>query len=381
MRLEQDRLREDQLDWDRRVSAASTFTEGKTHAQRLKTYLNSKLGKPSGKGAVISYKRDLYTLKVEAKGEAHRFTLEVHQDDHADALDQLLWDADVWYLPISLEERRAYIQKGRDLAAQLAPRSKEASELKKLVQGICDGQVYTSAQCPGMESMVFMPLLFGGLTASPSEDAPEQVRKEYEALMILRDEPTELEAPPSPSAPQEPSYPAKPEAIPYDPREIEKRRNLGETKPGVDGLFEINEEAILEYTQEIDNLNAQTQQEYERQVAALDQKWAQDQEAYSFSLGKWLAAKRRWEDGTRRFKEDHQEWLREAERVHAAQDGCLQQSLANVGVIYEWLSAALPRSVNGHPIFASMYLLNKSDWDRVRNAVIKELKRREDLEL
>ena len=42
-----------------------------------------------------------------------------------------------------------------------------------------------------------------------------------------------------------------------------------------------------------------------------------------------------------------------------------------VGMVYEYYDKALPRGINGYPIFMSMALINKHDFDIVKCKVIK----------
>jgi hypothetical protein len=50
---------------------------------------------------------------------------------------------------------------------------------------------------------------------------------------------------------------------------------------------------------------------------------------------------------------------------------------ANVGLIYEHIDKAGPRSINGMPCFFSFSTLSREEWDRVRVAIQAELERRE----
>jgi hypothetical protein len=56
-----------------------------------------------------------------------------------------------------------------------------------------------------------------------------------------------------------------------------------------------------------------------------------------------------------------------------------KRDLENIGVIYEYTNQAGPRAINGYPMFHSLRVLNKSDWERARAATEKELERRKDI--
>ncbi len=43
----------------------------------------------------------------------------------------------------------------------------------------------------------------------------------------------------------------------------------------------------------------------------------------------------------------------------------------DIGVFWEYMNKASPRSINGYPMFASVRTLNKADWEDVRKMVLK----------
>lgn len=52
-----------------------------------------------------------------------------------------------------------------------------------------------------------------------------------------------------------------------------------------------------------------------------------------------------------------------------------------LGVFWEWMDRAGPRSVNGYPCFFSVRMLCKSDWERARKAYKDEMDRRKNFTL
>lgn len=56
-----------------------------------------------------------------------------------------------------------------------------------------------------------------------------------------------------------------------------------------------------------------------------------------------------------------------------------ESALKNIGILYEYYSKALPRSVNGRPVFGSMYMLNVADWKKARKAIEREMALRKGL--
>lgn len=53
---------------------------------------------------------------------------------------------------------------------------------------------------------------------------------------------------------------------------------------------------------------------------------------------------------------------------------------SSIGVVYEYLDKAGPRSINGYPIFFSMRMMNVSDWAKCREVIDREMERREEME-
>lgn len=62
-------------------------------------------------------------------------------------------------------------------------------------------------------------------------------------------------------------------------------------------------------------------------------------------------------------------------------EGRTKEELSQVGVIWEYLSKAMPRSINGMPIFSSCHLMHIEDWKRARLAIEREQLRLKNLEV
>lgn len=58
-----------------------------------------------------------------------------------------------------------------------------------------------------------------------------------------------------------------------------------------------------------------------------------------------------------------------------------EEEIQNIGLIYEHLDQAGPMSVNSCPIFFSMRVMHKDDWNRARVAIEAEIERRKGIEL
>ncbi len=55
--------------------------------------------------------------------------------------------------------------------------------------------------------------------------------------------------------------------------------------------------------------------------------------------------------------------------------------IESIGVVYEYMDKAGPRSINGMPIFFSCRFVHRDDWERARQAIIKEEARRANIEV
>jgi hypothetical protein len=58
-----------------------------------------------------------------------------------------------------------------------------------------------------------------------------------------------------------------------------------------------------------------------------------------------------------------------------------EEKLKDVGVFYARMSAALPRSYNGNPMFTEVRFLHKDDWARASKTLSREWSRWQDLEV
>lgn len=66
--------------------------------------------------------------------------------------------------------------------------------------------------------------------------------------------------------------------------------------------------------------------------------------------------------------------------LFGALDGYNRDSIQSyLGCVYEYIDKALPRSVNGNPIFMSMRLMHAEDWKRARAAIVAEQERRKSI--
>lgn len=57
--------------------------------------------------------------------------------------------------------------------------------------------------------------------------------------------------------------------------------------------------------------------------------------------------------------------------------GLYEHEVKNIGLIWEHLSQAGYRGINGYPTFMSCRLMHKDDWDTARKAIKREMERRD----
>jgi len=55
--------------------------------------------------------------------------------------------------------------------------------------------------------------------------------------------------------------------------------------------------------------------------------------------------------------------------------------LDDLGVLWEYYKESMPRGINGMPMFFSVKMMNKANWEAASVAIEKELKRREEVEV
>jgi hypothetical protein len=58
-----------------------------------------------------------------------------------------------------------------------------------------------------------------------------------------------------------------------------------------------------------------------------------------------------------------------------------EDAIRHIGLIWEYLDQAGPRSINGYPIFSSLRFMHKDDWARATLAIKTELDRRENVKV
>jgi hypothetical protein len=58
-----------------------------------------------------------------------------------------------------------------------------------------------------------------------------------------------------------------------------------------------------------------------------------------------------------------------------------REDVEQIGILYEYLDKAAPRSVNGMPSFFSFRMMHVDDWERCAKAIIREQERQGEIEV
>lgn len=230
-------------------------------------------------------------------------------------------------------------------------------DLKEFVLGLVDGQIFTSAQIrdESLTGMVFMPLLLGGLS----------IPEEHKHLV-----------PPWPEKPADLVLPAKPEPpAPEVPEQLLRDVDWGKIDPEVldpyrEGLA-AHEAAVAEWEATVLHaweLACQSAELAHRAALAVHDEvvaaWEAECEKLRAAHDEVVAA----------YEAEHEKVAARSQQVHA-------HYFKDIGVVWEWLSKAGPRSINGYPIFFSCRLMHREDWEKARRAAQKEMDRRKELDL
>ena len=58
-----------------------------------------------------------------------------------------------------------------------------------------------------------------------------------------------------------------------------------------------------------------------------------------------------------------------------------REDLEQIGILWEYLDKAGPRSINGLPSFFSLRIMHRDDWERCFNAIVREQERQREIEV
>jgi hypothetical protein len=353
------------------------------YGQGIHKVLTQRLGPPT---SVISFEGQEWTVWGTTAYTLYALDTYLDLDTAArgleGALAALQWDLGSVAKPLPRAEWEALQEQGR-AAGLLVKReipNRTQAELRQFVQDYCNGSLICDHQVrdTGILPMVFMPLAFGALNIAPPEKG-EEPSAAYLAEQSLRKplgkEPQVPPVPPEPTKPLYPPEPPKPENWREpDPEQIRViKDDIAWDVAPTERLENYLEEIHL-HNVGVDYYRAQVLIDWEAQKARIDQEHQQALNAHAKVLQKMARA-------NRGIQNRHLRWTERKARQDALLGGFHTGWLADLAVIYEYNSKAGPRGINGYPIFWSFQILSRSDWERARVAITRELERRENTEV
>lgn len=312
-------------------------------------------------------------------------------DTAFDALEELRKDVSVSLFKHLEGSHIATLEElGREMMAALGtadiPRGSQET-LRQFVSGYCAGQIYTSEDVPQeMVKTVFIPLLFGAL------DIPKDMQEALAKVLPpdprseapCFDSPQPLEITVEGEFPK-PDKPFEPLPITPDSAEISRleRGQFFGTLPDDDN------DPLQRYLASIAAAEEQRKVAWAETIA----KWEADVIAWQAAADARAAAfKARyaaWEKARGDFAtgQEMTKWEIDCERHGAAWAAARTHYWKNLGLLWESTvgekgeRTAMPRGINGFPMFISCKLMHKEDLTRVQVAIQRELEHRKTLEV
>lgn len=263
------------------------------------------------------------------------------------------------------------VRKGMDIPAYPFTRMPK-EDLRQFIFDLVDGKVFTSAHLDSQASWlmrsVFMPIAFDAL--KPTD----------EVRALMPDDPPEPKAPVLPPEPPRPPDPILPPA-PAEP-----------SPPGIPSTLlrdvdwgRLSPAELEPYQQDIQQ-HQQVMEEWQQARTLWEAECAQIQAEYAAKIAHWETySKDEWRAECDRLNADFDQRHREWEALHKANSAERGRIFAahfrDLGIIWERIDRAGPRSINGYPMFMSCHLMHREDWEKARKAAVKEQERRQQVDL
>jgi hypothetical protein len=255
-----------------------------------------------------------------------------------------------------------------------------AEDLRKFILDFCDQRILCDVHVEQqLLGQVFMPLLFGALLPQAPKTG-EEPSAAYSAEQVLQtrfplgDRPEWVDL----VAPKKPAYPAMPEPpqdrkVP-DPEQVRILTDdiaAGITPPD---QLTVYLELIQLQNVHMDYYHQEALKAWQKTKGRIDRAHRKAMKAYWEQVVSSAQAKEQ-------CRLAQQLWEAQKSCRRSVMEGFMAGLLSDLGVIYEEIRLAGPRGINGYPIFTSMRLLSRSDWDRARPIIQKEMERRSTLEV
>ena len=241
--------------------------------------------------------------------------------------------------------------------------SKPKEFLKTVIRDFLGGRIMFSAQVPARDvPLVFLPLAMGGL----AYDVPEP------------------ELPPEPSKPVKPVRPVQ-GAPDVSAVQADLEAGLKASKASLKDIKfkarwgEASDDDVAQAKVILDTAKAAISDSGKAALAVVE-------EAHRVALAAYLQELLAYRAVAAQYRADLRAWRASSAAMDATiaawqvgKDQYHQYLQDNLGVFYANMADALPRGINGYPMFTAMAMLNKTDWDLVRTAIDREKARDIDL--
>ena len=356
----------------------------------LKVYLGPQTLVTKGKGRWWVW--ELEGLRVRARKQACEFLVPKGSsvEEAFKALEDIpvLWpDHDKELL--TWDEKLALRKLGHKALGRFRLRigSYPQDELKAFVMGVCNRQIWTDKDVRSAQdmSLCFPLLAMGALSIS------DKKRAKIEARGFLPPEPRK--------EPEEPeSYPPKMPKLPTDPPKPEPPELQEEVILDPEAMSDI--EQRIGWQQAPDNARAEYEGKIKRQNEVIRHANDKLMQAYKEeTLAAWEAACAGVFDQIKQITADHDKavadyhtsreplmaeykaklakWELVNARRSEAEGAANMRYAEDIGCVWDWFDKCAPRSVNGMPMFFSLRLMNRADWERAHKAIMAEIKRRQ----
>jgi hypothetical protein len=368
-----------QLQWDLSDAMALISMSADKSGVSLVQYHKDKLGRQdrcwNGEFRFWIWEREGYRVYISNhKGICFEVPQDATLEESTKALADYRWDLGCPKTMISRRENDALVQAGRDAVGghSLEIERMPDDELRAFIHGYVSGTVFTDGMCePGIAKLVFMPLALGAL--QPSEEVYELTK----APGLPQQPGPKPEKPVGPVPPEMIKYPKDPPGLTLVMPDPDRLRSLNMDIEWEDADPKDRVEYLAEIQAENDKRRAErdaAQAAHLTACAEADEANAANQAAHKAD---WEAHEKALGDYPERLRE----WQIADARRKAVSQGFFMEWAKNLGCVWENLSAAGPRSINGCPIFFSMRMMHREDWERARGAIEREHARRKNIDL
>ena len=346
-------------------------------------YVQKRLGDPTHQEVVGDIQWDVWVNPDYILYVTDRYVdLDILNTGLEPALKALRWDMGMSDDLLGRQEYRELMSTGEAEGSKHAHDfpSLDDDRLRTFVLDYLSGDVFCDHHVRDSRLLgsVFIPLALGAFSLNPAEG--EDPSPAYRAQKTLSDryDPGPKPTPPDPlMRPEKGSYPPKPKM--EDLNEPDPKR-VTEIQYDID-MDVCSPDRLKKYLEVVELSNVGIRFRHEQAMASWLEACQEVDRTYVQRLEDWEKAVSVQEPKRKAFEEDLLQWRLQDERKRAIVTGFHSGYIKNLGVIYEYRSKSLSRSINGYPMFSSLRTLSRTDWDRARKVITQEIERREKLEI